>query len=103
MEDLIMKIIDIEDKAQEVISDAKKADRELENRIKTETEKMQTDIVKKMKAKNVTLKQMEDDEAQKKIETIAVNTERHLSELEEKYNRNKDKWVNEIVENIIGR
>ena len=29
MEDLIMKIIDIEDRAQEVIKDAKKADREL--------------------------------------------------------------------------
>mgnify|MGYP007020106229 CR=1 FL=1 len=34
MEDLIMKIIDIEDRAQEVIKDAKKADRELEERIK---------------------------------------------------------------------
>ena len=35
MEDLIMKIIDIEDRAQEVIKDAKKADRELEERIRT--------------------------------------------------------------------
>ena len=34
MEDLIMKIIDIEDRAQEVIKDAKKADRELEERIR---------------------------------------------------------------------
>ena len=40
MEDLIMKIIDIEDRAQEVIKDAKKADRELEERIKDESRKM---------------------------------------------------------------
>ena len=36
-------------------------------------------------------------------EAIRVNMERHLSELEKKYNDNKDKWVNEIVQNIIGR
>ena len=89
MEDLIMKIIDIEDRAQEVIKDAKKADRELEERIKDESRKMRDDITRRMEAKNVTLKQIEE--------------ERHLSELEKKYNDNKDKWVNEIVQNIIGR
>lgn len=47
MEDLIMKIIDIEDRAQEVIKDAKKADRELEERIKDESRKMRDDITEK--------------------------------------------------------
>ena len=97
MEDLIMKIIDIEDRAQEVIKDAKKADRELEERIKDESRKMRDE------AKNVTLKQIEEEDADKKVEAIRVNMERHLSELEKKYNDNKDKWVNEIVQNIIGR
>ena len=58
MEDLIMKIIDIEDRAQEVIKDAKKADRELEERIKDESRKMRDDITRRMEAKNVTLKQI---------------------------------------------
>ena len=102
MEELIMKIIDIEDRAQEVIKDAKKADRELEERIKDESRKMRDDITRRMEAKNVTLKQIEED-ADKKVEAIRVNMERHLSELEKKYNDNKDKWVNEIVQNIIGR
>ena len=31
------------------------------------------------------------------------NLELRVSELEKKYNDNKDKWVNEIVQNIIGR
>ena len=53
--------------------------------------------------KNVTLKQIEEEDADKKVEAIRVNMERHLSELEKKYNDNKDKWVNEIVQNIIGR
>ena len=81
MEDLIMKIIYIEDRAQEVIKDAKKADRELEERIKDESRKMRDDITRRMEAKNVTLKQIEED-ADKKVEAIRVNMERHLSELE---------------------
>lgn len=103
MEDLIMKIIDIEDRAQEVIRDAKKADRELDERIRDESRKLQNDIARKVEAKNVTLKQMEEDSAEKKIDLINESMEKHLSQLEEKYEKNKDKWVNEIVENIIGR
>ena len=97
MEDLIMKIIDIEDRAQEVIKDAKKADRELEERIKDESRKMRDDITRRMEAKNVTLKQIEEEDADMKVSTIRVNLERQHSELVMKYNEN------EIVQNIIGR
>ena len=103
MEDLIMKIIDIEDRAQEVIRDAKKADRELDERIRDDSRKLQDDIARKVEAKNSTLKQMEEDDAEKKIAVINEAMEKHLSELEEKYEKNKDKWVDEIVNNIIGR
>lgn len=103
MEDLIMKIISIEEKAQEVIKDAKKADKELESRINDESHQMEKDIKKKMTAKNVMLQEREAQEADKKIEAINVNTNRHLAELEKKYNDHKDAWVNEIVKNIIGR
>ena len=103
MEDLIMKIIDIEDRAQEVIRDAKKADRELDERIRDDSRKLQDDIARKVEAKNVTLKQIEEDDAEKKIAEINESMEKHLSELEEKYQKNKDKWVDEIVSNIIGR
>ena len=44
MEDLIMKIIDIEDRAQEIIRDAKKADMDLDERIKNEANKLHYDI-----------------------------------------------------------
>lgn len=103
MEDLIMKIIGIEEKAQEVIKDAKKADKELESRINDESRQMEKDIKKKMEAKNMMLQERESQEAEKKIEAINVNTNRHLAELEKKYNDNKDVWINEIVNNIIGR
>ena len=103
MEDLIMKIIDIEDRAQEVIRDAKKADMELDDRVKNESQKLREDIEKKVEEKNVTVKHIEEEEADKKIEQINADTEKHLSELSEKYESNKDKWVKNIVSDIIGR
>lgn len=98
-----MKIISIEEKAQEVIKDAKKADKELESRINDESHQMEKDIKKKMTAKNMMLQEREAQEADKKIEAINVNTNRHLAELEKKCSDHKDAWVNEIVKNIIGR
>ncbi|MCD8180271.1 MAG: hypothetical protein LUF26_02150 [Firmicutes bacterium] len=103
MEDLIMKIIDIEDRAQEVIKDAKKADKELDKRVKDESLKLHDDIVRKMEAKNATLREIEEKDADKRIEAVTLDMEKHLSELEGKYAENKDRWVNDIVENIIGR
>ena len=70
MEDLIMKIIDIEDRAQEVIKDAKKADRELEERIKDESRKMRDDITRSLVDIIVNLKQLEDEDAVKKVEAL---------------------------------
>lgn len=103
MEDLIMKIIDIEDRAQELIKDAKEADRELEERLENETKKLEKDIVRKAEVKRETLKQIENEDADRKIEEINSDAERQIESLNAKYIENKDKWVDEIVGNIIGR
>lgn len=103
MEDLIMKIIDIEDRAQELIKDAKEADRELEERLENETKKLEKDIVRKAEVKRETLKQIENEDADRKIAEINSDAERQIESLNAKYIENKDKWVDEIVGNIIGR
>ncbi len=102
MEELIMKIIDIEERAQEVIKDAKKADEELPERIDSECRKLEQDIAGKVKAKNAALRQLENEDADKRIKKIEADTEKRLSELDEKYNKSKEQWVNGIVNNIIG-
>lgn len=102
MEDLIMKIIDIEDRAKELIKDAREADRELEARLESETKTLEKDIVRKVEIKRETLKKMEDEDADRKIKEINSEAERQIESLNAKYAENKDKWVNEIVGNIIG-
>ncbi|MCI8403717.1 MAG: hypothetical protein HFE49_02320 [Clostridia bacterium] len=103
MEELIMRILDIEDRAREVISDARKADRELELRIKDDGRKLQSDIERKMEIKNADLRRIEQEDAERQIKKINDETEKSLAELEEKYEKNRDRWVDEIIANIVGR
>lgn len=102
MEDLIMKIIDIEAQAQEIIKDAKTADDNLEADIKTETEKLHKEIENKAAAKTETIKKLEDDEAEKKIKEIREKTKSDIAVLEKKYSENKDAWVDSVINAIIG-
>ncbi len=101
MEDLIMKIIDIEEKAQEIIEDAKAADNELEERIKNDGGELQSRITHKMELKNAALRQLEQDAADERIKEINKNTKKSLSELEETFNAKKEIWVDNIVKSII--
>ncbi len=102
MEDLILKIIDIEDRAQEVIKDAKQANKTLDQDIADETRKLRQSIQNKAIAKSESIKETELKEADEKCEKIRAESKKQIEALEKKYSENKDSWVNKIVENIIG-
>lgn len=102
MDDLITKILDIEDRAQEIIADAKKADAELDGRVDEQTKYMETDITRRAEVKNAFLKQREEDEAAEKIARINSETEKNLAALQKKYEENKEKWAEKIVSEITG-
>ena len=102
MEDLILKIIDIEDRAQEVIKDAKKARNELDQNINDETKKLHRSIKNKATAKSEAIKETELKDADSKCEAIAADSHRQVEALDRKYEENKDAWIDQIVNNIIG-
>lgn len=102
MDELIMKIIDIEDRAQEVIKDAKQADAQLEQSIAGESKKIGRDISNRAHIRSAKMEAFENDEAEKKCEEIRTVMEKQLKKLDERYEQNKDKWIESIVNNIIG-
>jgi vacuolar-type H+-ATPase subunit H len=102
MEDLIMKIIDIEGRAQEIIKDAKEANQNLEANVAKETVKLHEDIEHRAQIKSESIKQIEDNEAEDKIKLIRDDTEKNIAALEKRYNDKKNEWVDKIVNNIIG-
>ena len=102
MEDLILKIIDIEDRAQEVIKDAKQAHETLDKDIANETRKLHKSIQNRAIAKSETLKETELKEADEKCGQIREQSRSQIAALEGKYKENKEAWIDKIVQNIIG-
>lgn len=103
MEDIIRRIMSIEDKAQSVMLDARSAERELNERVEAEERRLQREIRKKAADRCMKLKEQEEEEIRRKIEAIILKTKEQMMELEEKYSAQKDKWVDDMVQHIIGK
>ena len=102
MDELINQIMDIEHEAQNIIEGAREAREALSGRIERDSIKMRNDIEAQARRKNESIKQIESDETQKKLGEINTETESALNALNEKYSTNKDKWVDAIVQGVIG-
>ena len=102
MEELINRILEIEEQAQEVVRASRRASSELEERINSDTMRLKNEIDKKKSEKNASLVQLEEEGAEEKISAINAETEKAMANLEETYRQNKDKWVNDIVKGVIG-
>ena len=102
MEEIINEIIAIEGKAQRIVSDAKKAETGLDERIENDTKKMRGDIEKGTDEKTAQINLDFKNDTDAKIKAINTAAENKMAELEKKYQINRDKWVHEIMNGIIG-
>ena len=103
MDELIMKIIEIDDKARDVISDAKKANIGLEASIAEKTKEMEADIERRAKERENSLKNIEESDTEERIAAVNKELADKIASLEDKYKSNREAWINGIVENITGR
>ncbi len=101
MDEIIDKIIEIEERANEIVSDAEKAKEGFLDQIEKESEKLRLDIEQRAKKKNEMLRNYEDGEAEKKIAEINSKNKEAMAMLDAKYEENKDKWIEDIVNNVI--
>ena len=101
MDELIQRIIDIENKAQSVVKEARNDREHLEETIKKTISDMKEDFEKRANDKCESIKSFEDSEAKEKIEAIDAEKKASISKLEEIYKDKCDKWVDEIVDEII--
>ena len=101
MEDLILKMIDIENQAQTIISDARAANTNLDKDIANETKILHENIVNRVNARSEAIKAEEIKEAEEKCEKIRAKSKQQIETLKQKYAKNKDAWVEGIVNNIV--
>jgi len=102
MKDVIGSILDIENKANEIIEDGKNEKSRLEDQLKKDIKKMQDDINDMVKSK---LKQLDIEEAKDantSLTRINKAAEKQLVEMEEFYKENRDAWADVVFKIIIG-
>ncbi len=102
MEEIIKRIMEIEDKAQEIMTDARKKHDGLEKRVEAKETRMKRQMDMAADRRCIAIQQTEKSRAEEEIARINERTDKQLSRLEKKYRESKAKWVDDMVEHIIG-
>ncbi|MDD6214583.1 MAG: hypothetical protein PUB42_05315 [Firmicutes bacterium] len=101
MEDMIAKILKVEDRAQEIVASAKRDQENLQKDLDKEIENLYSDIHNKEESKIKYLTDFENKESEKKLLEISENLKRQKKEIKEKYNANREAWISRIFENTV--
>lgn len=102
MKDVIGSILDIENKANEIIEDGKVEKSRLEDKLKQDIQKMQDDINKMASAKLEQLHIKEAKDAKASLTRINKAAEKKLVKMEEFYKENRETWVDSVFKIIVG-
>lgn len=101
MEELIAQIINIEEQAQQIVAEAREEKQNLESDINKAAIKMQRDIEERVRRRCDKIKEFEDNQADDKIAAINSEVQKKINHLDEQFQKNADKWAEDIVNKII--
>lgn len=101
MDELIQKIIDIENKAQAIVKEARDEQKNLDVVIEAEINEMKSDIEKRASDKCKMIKNIEDEDAQRRLSEIEAEKNAVIERLEGIYQSKCNEWVDDIVNEII--
>lgn len=101
MKDIIKELVDIDEQAKLYSEETKKQKEALEKEIEEEVQKIQ-DKYKAEAKEEVELKKQ--DIEKKSANKFNINEEKRkaaMSKLQRQFDENSEKWVNEIVEDVL--
>ncbi len=101
MDEIIERIIKIEEDARELLRKAKIEKEGLGETIEKEVARLKKEVSQKAKAKVETLKSFEDGEAHKKIDEIKERLEEVSKKMENTAAQKSQEWVNDLVNTVI--
>ena len=102
MEEIIKRIIEIEDKAQKIMKDARSDRDGLDKRVEAKEERLKKQMSEAAERRCLKIRESERGRADEEIAQINARTKEQLSALEKTYSENKQKWVDDMVGHIIG-
>ena len=102
MEDIITAVLDIEHEAQDIINKARKTAELSKERTKNEIEKLSLDYETRVNEHILKMQQNEERYCVLKLEELQKNCRETASLLDEKYENNKEKWVDMLFSYVFG-
>ncbi|MCK5758699.1 MAG: hypothetical protein KAH14_06370 [Clostridiales bacterium] len=102
MKDVIGSILDIENKASEIIEDGKIEKSRLDDKLKQDIKKMQDGINAMVRTKLKQLNVEEAKDAKASLSRINKAAEKQLDEMEKFYKENRAIWVDTVFKILIG-
>lgn len=100
--DIMQAILDIEDKAKEIVNSADEVKAKQQEKFEKELEKMRVYSEEKTKDEIASLQKTFVQSRKEALENVELEYQQKLEKLENLYKKNMDRWVAEITSEIIG-
>ncbi|HZK72155.1 MAG TPA: hypothetical protein VFD03_11680 [Clostridia bacterium] len=101
MDNVIRRIIAIEDQAQEIISSIKEKEEQLNGEVERAILAISKNIEEEADKKIDQIKVTEKEYLDSQIEVVRHNTSVQLEKINSIYNKNKQQWIDTVFENVI--
>lgn len=101
MQDIIKKLVDIDEQAKAFGEETKKQKEEYEVQISEESKKIYEKYIDDAKAEVEAQKEKIESESKEKYEKTKALTQKQSEALKKKFDENADRWVDEIVADVL--
>lgn len=102
MEDMISKIVDMDKKARDITAEAQKSKIDYEHQIILTKEKIKNDFLERAVERVKINQQTAQKKADEELKLIKAKNTAIIENLDKTYSEKGDKWVDEIVNRVVG-
>lgn len=101
MQDMISKIVEMDEKAQELTAEAQKKKADSQQEISKAKEDIYNDFITRARKHIADIQTVEAKAAEERFEESKIKQDELLKKLNQKYAENGDGWVDTIVKNVL--
>ncbi|MBO6126819.1 MAG: hypothetical protein J6P21_02310 [Clostridia bacterium] len=102
MKDVIKEILEANEKAKNDIENVEKLKLESAQRVKNKLSETSSEYIDKARMNIKVIQKIEESKAEVEIEKINEECEVKIKEIKNIYDKNKNLWINNIFDNIVG-
>ncbi|MBZ4645706.1 MAG: hypothetical protein PWP27_467 [Clostridiales bacterium] len=102
MDTIIKKILEIEQKAQQIVDDANQEQQKIEESLKLEILEMKEKIQQRTERKIQQIREKELQEARQKVKEIEIQSKLQVEAMDKYAKQKRDEWEKMLMSRIIG-